>query len=450
MTKLLTNRQTLTFSLGLVAILLVVTAACFAQQPAWPGSFGNGSIQLASATMLAGDPVAEAFPEMYPGAPNQPLAEQLPSPFGLPEYADGSEQLPGYSSGPMLPGQADDTTYYVHGKARGYYINDQRIEFTGVEATFLVEGAVDAGVQKQANGWLYSCETELFLNQPFERNIYQNTPMRASYAHNFEIEQFQISQIKLSAGCGDWRATIGKFVTPFGRFYYPIYRNNFDDSPFIRSEAILYRETGALLEYKPQGWDFAFALTNGGLEGDTNSSKALVTRAGIDHGWFAAGASAKFQDGVGSEDQKQYKTHYGVDAMVRNERWSLSGELIYDVYGMRRPYPLDNIFWGRSLYYRDVNKAPWEPISGLGYYINLQYTGPQWTLVGNFGQFFPEQLGIRQHDITNTRSLLKASRHWTPNFETYAMLLNETTLEDAWGPEPRVGVYYVFGCQFSM
>ena len=76
-------------------------------------------------------------------------------------------------------------------------------------------------------------------------------------------------------------------MTPFGRFYYPLYRNNFDDSPFIRSEAILFRETGLLGQWDPEGWVFTAALTNGGFEQDTNSSKALVARAGIDLPYFA-------------------------------------------------------------------------------------------------------------------------------------------------------------------
>ncbi|WP_145088180.1 hypothetical protein [Anatilimnocola aggregata] len=379
--------------------------------------------------------------------PTGAFPEQLPS---MPAYGESTEYHPDHLGLPTDPMGEDAYSYYANGKARAYYYNDQRIEFTGLEATFLVEGVVNAGVQRQCGDWLYQFDTELFLNQRFERNIYQESPWRWSYAHNFDIDQFQISQLRLAAAWGDWRATVGKFQTPFGRFYYPLYRNNFDDSPFIRSEAILYRETGALLEYKPAGWDIAVALTNGGLEGDTNSSKALVARVGNDFGWLATGASVKIQDGVGSEDQKLYNGHVGLDAMVRNERWSLSGEVIYDQYGMRRPYPLDNIFWGRSLYYRDVNKGPWEPMYGMGYYVNLQYTGPKWTLVANIGQYFPEQIGIRQQDQTNTRSLIKASRHWTPMVETYLMMMNETTLNDAWGNEPRVGLYYVFGCQFNM
>jgi len=45
----------------------------------------------------------------------------------------------GWKMGPLA---APDFLYHVGGKARGYYINDQRIEFTGMESTFAVEGVL--------------------------------------------------------------------------------------------------------------------------------------------------------------------------------------------------------------------------------------------------------------------------------------------------------------------
>jgi len=68
-----------------------------------------------------------------------------------------------------------------------------------------------------------------------------------------------------------------------------------------------------------------------------NSSKALVARAGIDQPWYALGTSVKWQDGNGSETQKAFNNHVGLDAMIRRGQWTLSGEAIYDQYGLRRP-----------------------------------------------------------------------------------------------------------------
>ena len=115
-------------------------------------------------------------------------------------------------------------------------------------------------------------------NQPFGKNILADTPERRSFAANFDIDPLQISQLYLGARNGDFYAALGRFVTPFGRFYFPNYRNNFDDSPFIRSEAIRFRETGMLLQWDPSIWVFTAAITNGGFEQDGKSSKAFIGR----------------------------------------------------------------------------------------------------------------------------------------------------------------------------
>lgn len=344
-----------------------------------------------------------------------------------------------------------DFFYHYGGKGRGYYINDQRIEFTGQEATFAVEGVVDGGIHQRLGAWETFFETEIFLNQPFDRNILKDSPERASFASNFQIDPLQISQLYVGARRGDFFGAIGRFVTPFGRFYYPLYRNNFDDSPFIRSEAILYRETGVLGQWDPAGWVFTAALTNGGFGQDANSSKALIARAGIDQPAFACGASVKIQDGIGSEGQKTYNEHVGIDAMVRSGGWTLSGEAIFDRYGLRRPGLAPNdIFWGRSLYYRDLNQDTYDPITGVGYYLNLGYEGPRWSLTLNYGEFYPEQIGVPQHDATTRRGLAKASRFWTPNFESYAVLLLENDLPNSFGLRTRRGQYVLFGLQFTL
>jgi hypothetical protein len=379
------------------------------------------------------------------------IGQDLIPPFEeLPPAAD-PYSLPGSPLCPDACCTCSDFSYYYGGKARGYYLNDQRIEFTGQEATFAVEGVIDGGIRQQLGEWQALIETELFLNQPYDRNILQDTAERASFARNFDIDPFVISQLYLGARRGDWYGAIGRFVTPFGRFYYPIYRNNFDDSPFIRSEAILYRETGVVGQWDPGPWVFTAALTNGGLGQDTNSSKALVARAGIDLPYFALGSSVKRQDGIGSEGQKSYNQHVGLDAMARRGNWTLSGEVIYDNYGLRRPGLTPNdVFWGRSLYYRDLNKAFHEPISGVGYYLNLGYDGPNWSLTFNYGEFFPEQLGIPQHDATSRRGLIKASRYWTPNLETYCVVMVENDLPDSFGLRTRLGQYLLLGMQFTL
>ena len=340
--------------------------------------------------------------------------------------------------------------YHMQAVARGYYLNDHRFEFTGMEATFAAEGVVRGGVLQRVQDWELSVEGEIFLNQPFDRNILVDTPERRSFAANFAVEPLQISQLYLEARRGDYAVALGRFVTPFGRFYFPNYRNNFDDSPFIRSEAILFRETGLRLMWDPEPWVLTAALTNGGFEQDTNSSKALVARCGIDQETFACGASVKWQDGIGSEGQKAFNNHAGVDAMLRWGNWTLSTEVIYDQYGLRRPgIALNDIFWGRSLYYRDLNRGLLRPLTGVGYYVNLGYEGPLWSLGLNYGEFYPTPIGDRRHDAVTRRGLIKASRHWTPHFETYAVVFKENDLVRSFDASTRRGIYVLVGTQFT-
>jgi hypothetical protein len=397
-----------------------------------------GQIEFGQATVLenqappAGEPITTSQPEELP----VPLAQQL---------------FPAQTAGSLPHGSfVDDSKYWLGGRARGYYLNDQRIEFTGMEATFAVEGVLEGGLSQRIGDWETTLNAQLFLNQPFDRNILEDTPTRRAFAPNFNIDPLQISQLSIGMRRGDLYAALGRFVTPFGRFYFPNYRNNFDDSPFIRSNAIGFRETGLLLQWDPNFWMFQAALTNGGFGQDTNSSKALVARAGIDTPWAALGTSIKVQDGIGSETQKVFNNHIGADGMIRFGNWTLSGEVIYDEYGLRRPgTALNDIFWGRSLYFRDLNKGFAVPITGWGYYANLGYEGPCWSITLNYGDFYPGQIGDPRQDLPIHRWLTKASRYWTPQLETYAVLLLENKRIDDLDSTPRKGIYVIFGTQYS-
>ena len=118
---------------------------------------------------------------------------------------------------------------------------------------------------------------------------------------------------------------------------------------------------------------------------------------------------------------------------------------------MRHPgINLDDIFWGRSTYFRDLNKGLLQPITGVGYYANLGYEGPLWSLTFNYGEFYPEHLGNPDHDQATHRGLVKCSRHWTPHFETYGVLLLENTRHDSLDSDPRQGLYIIAGGQFSL
>ncbi|MGI9516779.1 MAG: hypothetical protein ACR2NP_07040 [Pirellulaceae bacterium] len=334
--------------------------------------------------------------------------------------------------------------------ARGYYLNDQRIEFTGAEVTFGVEGVLRAEAGMRRGNKLALLYTELFLNQRFDRNILTDFALRESFAYNFEVDTLEISQLAIVSQTGDWTVEIGRFTTPFGRFYGLSARNQFVDVPFIRSEAILFRETGAQLRWDPGPLRCAVALTNGGPQQDTNSSKALVARVGMDLSRTSFGASVKWHDGIGSESQKEYKSHVGVDFMARiRPQLMFSTEVIYDEYGLRRPgFDLDDIFWGRSIYNRQLNKGLRQPLTGWGYYANLIGSHPRFDWQLSIGQFLPSDvLGDPIHDQITTRGIGQVFWHCNELLDFYATGLIENSVDNAQNGQRRESWMLASGLQ---
>src|SRR3954451_7310420 len=147
----------------------------------------QAQIEFRTGSLLQG---AADVGQAWPSVMSQPL-EILPPTAAQPFGTQATDGLPALS----LPVARPDFEYHFGGKGRGYYINDQRIEFTGVEATFAVEGVLEGGLVQHAGGWDLSFETQLFLNQPFGRNVLVDNPERQSFAANFDIDPLQISQL---------------------------------------------------------------------------------------------------------------------------------------------------------------------------------------------------------------------------------------------------------------
>jgi len=341
--------------------------------------------------------------------------------------------------------------FRLDGLARGYYLNDQRIQWTGVEGTFGVEAIVAPSIECSCGGWDVGVEGEFYLNQPFDRNVLTATPELASYQGNFEADTIEISQLVLSVRRNNLLVAVGKMTTPFGRTHFPLLTNARLDAPFLRTESILWRETGALLRYQP-GWFVAdVALVNGAEDRDTNSSKGIISRVGIEAESWCVGASIKWQDGIGSDSQKIFDNHVGVDGMVRRGRFTLSGEAIYDEYGFRQPGfdPLD-ITWGRSIYYRDLNYRTNVPITGVGYYVNLGFEGDRWEGCLNYGEFYPQKLGHPQHDVTHRRGIVKAVYHCSAHLQLYSVVMIENDGYVAQCGRPRRGTVVLAGLQWVL
>lgn len=343
------------------------------------------------------------------------------------------------------------TDFWWDGVGRGYYLNDQRIEFTGLEATFLVEGIVRAGGRRNVGDIQFDFGTELFVTQPFDRNVLLDAQDRIDYAPNFDYPPLEISQMALSGTRGDFAVTIGKFVTPFGRTWFPILSNSRWDTPFIRHEAIGFRETGLLFQYSPGPLRLDAAVTNGSEDGDTNSSKALVARVGWETERFVIGGSVKQQDGIGSEDQKYFNNHVGMDAALFFGRWTFCTELIADEYGFRRAgFGPAGVFWGRNMYHRDRQVGHYDPLTGWGYYGAVGYRGDCWTTWVSYGQFLPDPIGDRIHDTDNHRFMVQGIRSLGQGVDFFGAVMLETTVEQAFAGKDRIGQTVLAGFQFGL
>lgn len=335
--------------------------------------------------------------------------------------------------------------------ARAYYAYDRRIEFTGQETSFVSEAVLTGALISEEHEWKRSVHSELYVNQPFDRNILVDTPERASYAGNFQVDTLEISQLYVKLQRGDLSFSFGKMVTPFGRAYFPVYQNDRQDSPFIRTESILWRETGAVVQYEPSIFIMTLALTNGSEDRDTNSSKALVARVGLQTEDFAIGGSVKTQDGIGSENQKQFNEHLGVDLMWKVGPFRFSAEAIYDTYGYRQPINPLQITWGRSVYGRDANFAFQVPLLGIGYYANVDFELPGSTWMINYGEFHPQRdVGDPIHDIVTRRGIIKVIFHATEYFDPYFTALIENDVPNAQAERFRSGVAIFGGFQFGL
>lgn len=343
----------------------------------------------------------------------------------------------------------DSTNLYFGGLVRSYYSNDQRIEWSGLEATFGAEGVINSTIEKYISIGKVTVEGEFYLNQPFGRNILSDE-LRDKYKTNFEIETLEISKLNIQFELKDFVIKLGKDETPFGRTYFQTFSNFYFGAPFIRTEAILWRETGLFINYKPGLLSLNLAVVNGEENKDTNSSKAAIARIGIDGKNYVFGVSGKYQDGIGSGRQKTFKNHFGIDFMARYLNLTLSGEVIYDKYGLYRDYNEDEIFWERSLYYRDTFYKDETPITGVGGYLNVGYKYAKLSLDINYGLYDHKKIGNPYHDDPNSRGILKIAYNLTTELQVFGMgLLENKRKTEPWKSDAKpfafeVGLQYKF------
>lgn len=353
---------------------------------------------------------------------------------------------------------------------RGYHLNDQRIQWAGHENTMGAEGILTPSlIINQHHRGQWSFHGEFYIQDTLNDNVYIGSNNhddysvsneRRSYRGNFNQSPFEVSQLNIQYRDPLFEFRAGKFESPFGNYHTPLMSNRRWDAPFIRTESILWRDTGFLFRFTPSVFDACIAITNGCEGNDTNSMKAITGRSGLDFSHVKFGISGMYQDGIGSEEQKEYKRYAGVDGMVRFGNWMLSSEIIYDEYGLRRP-GLDphQIFWTRSIYYRQIHhhransKGLLHPITGWGGYVDLTYHHRPWFFSINYGEYHPEKLRnerFPQHDIVNRRFLVKAGWDFTKYLQWYNAVLIETGDYIAQLGRSRRGYAYMSGVKLEL
>ena len=426
--------------------------------------------RMAAAPQQVYPPAAYPPNSYLPGPATGPAMSTMPAPPQSPAVMPAQsypadvplspgEYIQGAPCVPAAPSSAARLLDHLEGNivVRGFYRNDQRVNWSGMEETFGAEADLTPRLRYRSGDFEFIVDTEFWINQPYERNPLVDTPERQSYAADFQVNQFAIGKLAMITNYSDWTFKIGKFETPFGRSYYPIYTNPYlstnqaMDQPFIRTEVIENRETGILAHYKSGYFTGDIALTNGGDNLDTNSSKALVARIGLESECWAIGASAKKEDGDGSEIIKEFGTYYGIDAMLRQKPWTLSAECIYDEYGFGRPGfdPLQ-IYWIKSIYYRDESSGKQGvPLTGVGYYVDLDYAEGRWDASLDYGEFYPLSTGAAPDQRIERRGLVKVAFQWAQPLQSYTVLILENDGYIAQANSARSGVAFLQGFQFT-
>ena len=351
--------------------------------------------------------------------------------------------------------QFEDTehlTYFeISGAVRGYYLSDQRVQWSGMEAVFGAEAVLAPQITREYPWGVTGIRSEFLIHQPFgKRNLALSDSNIKKYEPYFDVDPFEMSQMYLHVSKNNTLSfSIGKIVTPFGRTEYPVLLNSRFDAPFIRSsELILARETGILMTYKRGLFSLDLAGVNGEREKDTNSSKAVMARMGIakDMDW-EFGLSGKWHDGIGSEYDKTFNNYFGVDFKIRlHPTLVLSGEMVYDQHGYHQKKGEEN--GTTSLYYREIYHNG-DSISGIGGYLDLGYKDGHWDIHLNYGEYYPEKVGNPYHDDPIKRLMINVSYRILPEIRVFAtgMLENERAEEDWRKEQSPYG--YLMGFQYN-
>jgi hypothetical protein len=343
------------------------------------------------------------------------------------------------------------TVFDMSSAVRAYYLNDQRVQWSGMESVFGAAAILAPQITREYPWGVTAVKSEFMIRQPFgKRNLALSDSNIAKYAPYFDVNTLETSQMYIHISKNNTLSIdIGKIKTPFGRTEYPVLWDWRFDAPFIRSsELILYRETGVMISYTPEFFSLEVAAVNGEGEKDTNSGKAVIARVGTgkNKNW-EFGLSGKWHDGIGSEYDKTYNNYLGVDFKVRlHPKFVLSGEITYDQHGYHQKKGEEN--GTTSLYYREIY-VNGNSIYGIGGYLDLGYKDDHWNVHFNYGEYYPEKVGNPYHDDPIKRLLINVVYRILPEVQVFAtgLLENERSIEDWRKQQSPYG--YWFGLQYT-
>src|SRR5579864_5686821 len=238
------------FRASLLVILLALP--CFAQEPAGPPPGSNPPRKLPESVLNAPDLLhitqedrfiqtirwnfvadpqqkssspfqqaqnLESLPPAVPDQPSVPAEQPTPS---LDATATPNNRPPELK---VIAFPIDESTFFqIEGVMRGYFRDDQRILWSGLEQTFGAEGILRPLLMSVQGQWAISAEGEFYLNEPYGSSILSDST-RNLYKANFDVQTFEIFQLYAQLQRGDFLIRLGRSRTPFGQYDSPMFSN---------------------------------------------------------------------------------------------------------------------------------------------------------------------------------------------------------------------------------
>ena len=323
----------------------------------------------------------------------------------------------------------------VRTTVRAYLLDDLRIQWSGVEATFGVEGAVELDHSRPGPFGPLEVRGRFDLNSTWRQAVLAGDGTnRDDYLATFDVDPFYLANLYVTFETPGLTWQVGKFPSPAAAAFRKELGlglfNSGLDAPFVHTEIVDRREIGVGLGKRHGSWGWKFAVTNGEEDLDTNSAKAsmLLLELGSREGRLFK-LFGKVQDGIRSEAFKAPASYAGFGVYAgRPQRVRFAFEATVDTHGLYRDYT-GPITWPTSIYHRDVYDGG-DPIWGYGAHVVFRRDRGPWQACLSYGEYYPDHIGLPEHDEPVKRFLLSARRAFRGDGSFYWMLILENERPD--------------------